>query len=173
MILTPYFAKLTGIKFGKICLSPPSRCRGVHGVRYLPNRIKSKFKTFRYRNFGIDQEWFIVKFHTRIDYWTNPWSFRKSVLLVSSHLKASYPHIWKIFWKWKKGVCFVNCLTGLGRIILSCQCGLWKCMTLILFNHLVYWCIYRVDGHHCRSLLTNSKIATTTLYVFFKFKEQD
>ena len=32
MIVTPYFAKLTGIKFGKICLSPPSRCRGVHGV---------------------------------------------------------------------------------------------------------------------------------------------
>ena len=31
MIVTPYFAKLTGIKFGKICLSPPSRCRGVHG----------------------------------------------------------------------------------------------------------------------------------------------
>ena len=32
MIVTPYFAKLTGIEFGKICLSPPSRCKGVHAL---------------------------------------------------------------------------------------------------------------------------------------------
>ena len=32
MILAPYFAKSTGIKFGKICWSPPSRCRGVHAL---------------------------------------------------------------------------------------------------------------------------------------------
>ena len=34
MIVTPYFAKSTGIKFVKICLSPPSRCRGVHGLTH-------------------------------------------------------------------------------------------------------------------------------------------
>ena len=32
MIVTPYGAKLTGIEFGKICLSPPSRYRGVHAL---------------------------------------------------------------------------------------------------------------------------------------------
>ena len=30
MTVTPYFGKSTGIKFGKFCLSPLSRCRGVH-----------------------------------------------------------------------------------------------------------------------------------------------
>ena len=30
MKVKSYFAKSTGIKFGKICLSPPSWCRGVH-----------------------------------------------------------------------------------------------------------------------------------------------
>ena len=35
MIVTPYVAKSTGIKFGKIYLSPPSRRRGVRGLRYL------------------------------------------------------------------------------------------------------------------------------------------
>ena len=59
------------------------------------------FKHFRYRNFGIVPEWFIIKFQARNDYWPYPWSFRKSVLLVFSHLKASHPQIWEIFWKWK------------------------------------------------------------------------
>ena len=59
------------------------------------------FKHFRYRNFGIVPEWFIIKFQARNDYWAHPWSFKKSVLLVSSHPKASHPQIWKIFWKWK------------------------------------------------------------------------
>ena len=36
MIVTQYFAKLTGIRFGKISLSPLSRCRGVHGQLKVP-----------------------------------------------------------------------------------------------------------------------------------------
>ena len=41
MIVTPYVAKSTGIKFGKICLSHPSRCRGVRGQAYLEIYSKS------------------------------------------------------------------------------------------------------------------------------------
>ena len=59
------------------------------------------FIHFRCRNFGIVPEWFIIKFQARNDYWPYPWSFRQSVLLVFSHLKASHPQIWEIFWKWK------------------------------------------------------------------------
>ena len=59
------------------------------------------FTHFRYQNFGIVPEWFIVKFQAKNDYWAHPWSFKKSVLLVSSHPKASHPLIWKIFRKRK------------------------------------------------------------------------
>ena len=59
------------------------------------------FTHFRYQNFGIVPEWFIVKFQAKNDYWAHPWSFKKSVLLVSSHPKASHPQIWKIFRKRK------------------------------------------------------------------------
>ena len=68
---------------------------------FLKRQRDYNFKHFRYRNFGIVPEWFIIKFQARNDYWPYPWSFRQSVLLVFSHLKASHPQIWEIFWKWK------------------------------------------------------------------------
>ena len=56
MIVTPYFDELIGIKFGKICLSPPSRCRGVswlmHTLMTL-NMLKTRCNEVSNRNVKI------------------------------------------------------------------------------------------------------------------------
>ena len=74
MIVTPYFAKLTGIEFRKICLSPPSRCRGVLALSFYGTII---FKCLRLL---LGMEWLMVK----SVYYTDPKLFMNFFIVWES-----------------------------------------------------------------------------------------
>ena len=68
------------------------------------------FTHFRYRNFGIVPDWFIIKFHAIKDYWTHPCSFWKSIccfLAIQKRLIIKY----RIFFE-KEKFNIVNVIIG-------------------------------------------------------------